>query len=68
MESSEKGHKNWEVLIRKAIVAEEKTRGQPALQIKKVDQYCPKGYRPILQANKYQQEKRQKQGHIKDPR
>ena len=68
MESSEKEYKNWEVLIRKAIVAEEKTRDQPALQIKEVDQYCPQGYRPILQANKYQQKKRQKQGHIKHRR
>ena len=68
IESSEEEYKNWGVLIRKTTAAEEKTRGRPALQIKKVDQYCPRGHRPSLQANKHQQEKEQGQGHIKDPR
>ena len=68
MESSEEEYKNWEVLIRKATAAEEKTRGRPASQIKEVDQYCLRGHRPSLQANKHQQEKGQGQGHIKDPR
>ena len=53
MESSEEEYKNWEVLIRKATVAEEKTRGQSTLQIKEIDQYCSRGHCPGLQANKY---------------
>ena len=66
MESSEEKYKNWEVLIRKATVAEEKTRGRPVSQIKEVDQYYPRGHRPSLQANEHQQEKEQGQGYIKD--
>ena len=54
MESLEEEYKNWEILIRKAIAAEEKTRGRPALQIKEVDQYYPQGHRSSLQANKHQ--------------
>ena len=65
MESSEEEYKSWEVLIRKATAAEEKTRGRPASQIKEVDQYCPRGHRPSLQANKHQQEKGQGQSQIK---
>ena len=68
MESSEEEYKNWEILIRKATAAEEKTRGRPASQIKEVDQYCSRGHRPSLQANKHQQEKVQGQGPIKDLR
>ena len=68
MESSEEEYKNWEVLIRKAIAAEKKTRGWPTLLIKEVDQYYPQGHRPSLQANKHQQEKEQGQDNIKDPR
>ena len=59
MESSEEEYKSWEVLIRKTIASEEKTQGRPASQIKEIDQYYPWGHRPSLQANKYQQEKRQ---------
>ena len=54
MKSLEEEYKNLEVLIRKVIAAEDKTRGRPALQIKEVDQYYPQGHRPSLQANKYQ--------------
>ena len=67
MESSEEEYKNWKVLIRKATTAEKKTRGRPTSQIKEVDQYRPRGHRPRLQANKYQQEKGQGQGPMKDP-
>ena len=67
MESSEEEYKNWKVLIRKAIAAEEKIRGWPASQIKKVDQYCLQGHRPSLQAKKHQQEKRQGESLIKNP-
>ena len=67
MEIFKKEYKNWEVLIRKAIAAEEKTWGRLASQIKKVDQYCHQGHHPSLQANKHQQKKRQGQGHIKVP-
>ena len=58
MESSKEEYKSWEVLIQKATAAEEKTWGRPTLQIKEVDQYCPQGHCPSLQANKHQQEKR----------
>ena len=67
MENSKKEYKNWEILIRKVIVAEEKTRGRPALQIKEVDQYCPQSHRANLRVNKYQHEKVKDHGHINDP-
>ena len=66
MASSKEEYKNWEVIVRKAIADEEKTWGQPALQIKEVDQYSPQGHHPSLQANKYQQVKRQGQDLIHD--
>ena len=68
MESLKEKYKSRKILIRKAIAAEEKTRGRLASQIKEVDQYCLRGHRPSLQANKYQQEMGQGQGHTKDPR
>ena len=67
MEILEEEYKNWEVLIRKATAVEEKTRGLPTSQIEEVDQYCPQGHRPSLQANKsHQQPMGQGQGPIKD--
>ena len=68
MESQEEEFENWDVLIRKATAAEAKTRRRPASQIKEVDQYCPRGHRPSLQANKpHQQAMRQGQGPMKAP-
>ena len=69
MESSEKKHNNWEVLIRKATVVEGKIRGLSILQIREVDQYCPRGHYPNLQGNKpHQQAMGQGQGPMKNPR
>ena len=68
MESPEEEYKNWDVLIRKVTAAEEKTRHRPASQIKEVDQYCPRGHHPSLQANKPHHHGIAKgQGIMKDP-
>ena len=68
MESQEEEFRNWDVLIRKATAVESKTQRRPASQIKELDQYCPRGHRPSLQANKsHQQAIRQGQDPMKDP-
>lgn len=45
------------MLIRKVIAVEKKSCHRPASQIKKIDQYCPKGYHSSLQTSKLQYQK-----------
>ena len=67
MKSQEEEFENWNVLIRKATVAEAKTWRRSASQIKEVDHHGSQGHYPSLQANKlHQQAMGQVQGPLKD--